>query len=311
MTSGIMVSRIRRSRQPVLLLLVGVMVGIVPELHAQESTMLDAGVRVASFEDAQRLASDGFGYLYVVDRGTGRLVRLSPDGGDPEYIGGSGSPLSDAAGVDPTNGLLIFVSNRSAGNIMRFSRDLLPRGVIGDTRFSDRRWRDVPVEQRHDVNMQPTDLAVSREGDVFVIDRQQRTVLKFDALYHVERRIGEFGSGRGNLSDPILLTLSLDGNQLYVVDADGYHVFVYDLNGSFLRRIVLPDDREIVSIRETRRGLVVLHADGASVLRDGEWNGWAVPGSIGPLTDALITDDALYLLTKRWLYRTVIPVPDD
>ncbi len=288
-----------------------VLLCITPALGLMAQDLVEplAYVRVASFEDAQRLAADAFGNLYVIDRGARRLVRISATGLVRKELGGSGSRLSDPAGIDPTNGLLIFVTDRSSGRIFRFNRELVPLGAIGEMRLastgvgSDRDTDD--RGSRGQSLLQPTEIVVGREGEVFVIDRAERDIVKFDANYDFERRIGEFGSGRGALSDPVAITIAADGRRLLVVDADEPGIVVFDLHGAFIRRISVPGDDEVLSIRDTPAGLMAVRPNGINVLVGADWHHQVVPDHV--LTDALFIGEDLLLLTRRTLFRTDLP----
>lgn len=278
---------------------------------AQDAWRPDLDGRMAVFKDARQIERDSFGNLYVVDRGARRLIRLSSDGLARVEIGGSGTDLPDPAAVEPTNGMLILAVDRSSGRILRYNRDLVPLGFIDVThRAQSYSQRDVQRDERvsrQDGNVQPVDLVAGREGELFILDEAARNVLKLDALYNIERRIGTFGSGRGSLADPISLALTSDGSQLLVADSAPQGVFVFDINGAFVRHIAVPAGSTIVSIRDTPQGLVIVRSDVIDVLYDGSWTRLHPPESIDELVDVLFLEEDVLLLTRRALYHRSMP----
>ncbi len=281
--------------------------GIAVDAHAQDHPPWPDGRLIAEFGNATRLSIDGFGKLYVIDEGAGQLVRLTGDGLIRERFGGAGSPVTEPAGVDPTNGLTIFVTDRSSGRIIRLSRDLIPIGTVEGRRASDisRIQTDNAHADRRPI--QPTDIAVGRDSDIFVIDREQRNVVQFNSRYQIERRVGAFGSGPGELTDPIALYLSIDGLHLLVLDAEARAVFVYDVNGTFLRRLDYPFEGYAVSIKDTSRGLALAYRSGIAISHEGGWSKWENPNPAEPIADIHIVGDKVYLLTRSRLYEYRIP----
>src|SRR5690606_17631435 len=85
-----------------------------------------AVTEIARFRDARTLAADPAGRLYVVDAAEAAVVVLTPEGAPLQTFGGPGTGdygLLEPSGIDPTNGLELFVADAGNARLQRFSID--------------------------------------------------------------------------------------------------------------------------------------------------------------------------------------------
>ncbi len=156
----------------------------------------------------------------VLRQYSGDLVLLKEIGGK----GWSDDRFDQPAGVWARNGIDIFVADYGNHRIQRFDRQL-----VFISSFSTRD-RDNPDERFG----YPTDVALSRLGDLFICDSENARIVKVSGLSKVERTFGGFGAGKGRLQRPNQLDIGPKDN-IYV--QDGTRIVVFDTFGNFIHAI--------------------------------------------------------------------------
>lgn len=245
------------------LLALALLVGCAPAGVTPEAADLPPGEAVTAtpigpaFRDARAIGTDASGAIYVADAGTDRVTILAADGSTITTLGGSGTgdyALLAPAGLDPTNGLVLFVADRDNGRIQRFSNEgrLLETIIVPADPLSVQAGR-----QEDDDRGRPIAVASAPAGELFVVEDGRGVVIRWDDRRALQRVIGGAEDGRGALRRPVALALAPDG-RLFVADAGAGAVIVYDAFGEFLRRIgegTIADLRAVASARgEAARG---------------------------------------------------------
>lgn len=215
-------------------------------------------------------------------------------------IGGPGwseDRFDHPAGVWARNGIDIFVADYGNHRIQRFDRQL-----VFISSFSTRE-RSNPDERFG----YPTDVALSRLGDLFICDSENTRILKVSGLSKVERIFGDFGAGRGRLHTPNQLDIG-PNDKIYV--QDGKRVVVFDTFGNFVHAIeglfehdplIYADDEGLVALADMRfyvfdrddKPLTAVPVDTARVVST-------------PRAFALSRDSA-YVLTREGIVKLVSP----
>ncbi|MDQ7041805.1 MAG: hypothetical protein Q9M35_12785 [Rhodothermus sp.] len=171
--------------------------------------------RVA-FIEAQALAADPTGRLYVADAGRHAVIRLTPDGRVEDILGGPGSGpgrFDTPVAVDAQTGLSFWVAEAGNQRLQRLS------------------WRGLPLET---VPL-PTGLvpaAVRQLGRwLFVLDAAAARLWRRgpDGRWQVSDALD-----RGALQQPVALTIG-PGSRLLIADAARRVVLAYDYRGTFER----------------------------------------------------------------------------
>jgi streptogramin lyase len=85
----------------------------------------------------------------------------------------------------------------------------------------------------------PVDVAVSDDGDSYVLDQGRNLVLWLDPAGNLKGEFGGFGWDEGELVDPASIALSPLG--VYVTDPSQEALLKYDRQGAFVRRISVTD----------------------------------------------------------------------
>ncbi|MDD2714857.1 MAG: NHL repeat-containing protein [Candidatus Wallbacteria bacterium] len=80
----------------------------------------------------------------------------------------------------------------------------------------------------------PEGIAVATE--IFIADRENHRIVKFDRFGNMLRFFGKYGNGRNEFDTPLDLALD-DQKNLYVVDSENHRLKKYDSNGYLLLKI--------------------------------------------------------------------------
>ncbi len=170
---------------------------------------------------------DLYGNVYVLDAEKATLTLLDRNLGTVAVIGQPGwdnGRFDRPAAVWARNGIDVFVADYGNHRIQRFDRQLAFVSSLST------RENDNPDERFG----YPTDVALSRLGDLFVCDGENQRVLRINRLSEVERVIGGFDAGEGKLERPTKIGLGPD-DDLFVLD--GERILVFDAFGNFLARL--------------------------------------------------------------------------
>jgi hypothetical protein len=202
-----------------------------------------------SFVGAADLDYDVAGNIYVVDESSNMLVKISPQGDSLHAVSGFGSgelQFDGPTAVYARRGNDIYVADYNNHRIQRFNRMLDYITTIYTRDDADERNRFG----------YPRDIAVTRQGDLLIVDGENRRVLKINSSGQVMRSFGDLNAGAGRLVDPSKIEVD-DEDNAYVLD--GRRVLEFDPFGSYVRDIPipLPEDMAIRTISIDRDTLMV------------------------------------------------------
>ena len=263
----------------------------------------------AVFADARALGVDPFGGLYVADAGRDVVYAMNAHGEILAVLGGPGSregAFDDPSGVDPTNGLTLYVADAGNRRIQIFSRSGAWLGAVPLARSGEEGAR--VTYRRQDAAASgyasgiPGGVATSPANELFVVDVDRGVVRKWDEDRRPAGVIGDARAGPGALLEPVDLALGADG-VLYVADRRAESLMVYDQYGTFARSIgsglvglsaVVATGERVYAALE--RSLVAYDAAGRFERRlETDMNTHIVDMAAGP-------DGALYVLGTQRLY---------
>jgi DNA-binding beta-propeller fold protein YncE len=168
---------------------------------------------------------DVYGNLFVIDSETG-LVTVFPSGTQSpvRQFGGQGwgnEQFDRPAGIWARNGLDIFVADYGNQRIQRYDRTL--------TFVSSLYTRDDPDPAKR--FGYPTDVALTRLGDLYVCDSENSRILKLKGTTQVDISFGGLDAGKGRLMKPTQIEIGAN-DKVYVLD--GGRVVIFDVFGNFL-----------------------------------------------------------------------------
>ena len=165
-------------------------------------TMLVEQKAVGSFQRATRLITNPQGWIYVLDSERNLVVLMKGDEEASSSVGGYGwsSTTFDQPTGLATDGLNLYVADRGNHRLVRFDRSLnfISSFVTRDTSLLAARFGS------------PLGVALSRLGDVFVLDGENLRVVKFAANMQYKRSFGDIDDQRSRLRQPIKILISPD-----------------------------------------------------------------------------------------------------
>lgn len=275
-------------------------------------TLLTTGQVLHRFVDAQAVAVDPQGRIYVADAGPNVVYRLSPLGEEQAALGGTGTEagqFDEPKAIDPTNGLVVFVADAGNGRIQQFSRNDLflsalpvPRITPGAGGAQRASFRAAEVEVAAGEEGRPIDVAVSDAGDRYVLEAETGQVLRWDFNGRLVASFGQTFRADPPLAGPVALALL--GETVFVADQATAVLHRFDGFGTYLGTWKLPDLSPVQDLWAERAGLMVLQEDRIIWLNpEGDLTQRWLLDFGEPIRGLAASDTALYLLTMTRLYR--------
>jgi sugar lactone lactonase YvrE len=182
------------------------------------------------FAGAADLDYDIEGNIYVLDRTGNTLVKYSPRGDSLRAVSGLGTgslQFDTPVALSAQRGNDIFVADYNNHRVQRFDRTLDYVTTI--------QTRDDPDERRR--FGYPRDVAVTRQGDILIVDGENRRIIKFNAVGQVQGIFGDVNAGAGRLVEPSKIAVDSRDNA-YVLDRE--RLVMFDPFGSYVRDLDLP-----------------------------------------------------------------------
>ncbi len=119
----------------------------------------------------------------------------------------------------------LWVTDCGRSVVLKYSTDGALLMVLGTA--------DEPGEDEKHFN-QPTDIAVNRDGEIFVTDGYVNSrIVKFSADGEFLKAWGKRGKGKGEFNTPHAITLDNNGT-IYVSDRANYRIQIFDNDGNTL-----------------------------------------------------------------------------
>jgi len=226
----------RRGKSTALMLILAGMVSLPAEGAAQSPYVLE--YTFGSFISARSLAA-GQEEILVVDADANTLGRYAPDGTTVSRIGGRGwgrlefdQPTDVCAGFP----LDVFVADHGNRRIQRFDRTM---NFVESLTEND-------IDPGTSGSFFPRACALSRQGELFVLEADGKRILKFTSRMVFDREFGSFDAGRGALRLPVDITCTGDDAVLVL---DGQRVVQYDVFGNYVGEspVTAPDSALAIS----------------------------------------------------------------
>jgi len=194
---------------------------------------------------------DVYGNVYLLDRAQDMVRLYDKDLNLLREAGGQGwegERFDRASGFWARNGIDVYVADYGNHRIVRFDRSLNFVSSLST------RENENPQESFG----YPTDVAVSRLGELYICDSENSRILKIDRQNNVAGSFGGFGAGKGRLMAPSQIEVSPQ-DVIYVVD--GTRIVMFDLFGNFTGLLadgLLHDPRALWSDQD---GLLVVDGE--------------------------------------------------
>jgi hypothetical protein len=189
-------------------------------------TLLVEQKSLGSFQRATRLVTTPQGWIYVLDSDQNAIVPIKGEEEPSPSVGGLGwsSTTFDQPTGLATDGLNVYVADRGNHRVMRFDRSLnyVSSFVTRDSSLIEARFGS------------PLGVALSRLGDLFILDGENLRVAKFSATMQYERSFGDIHDRRARLRQPVKILIS-PADHVFVLEPD--RLVEFDYFGQFLRVI--------------------------------------------------------------------------
>lgn len=267
-------------------------IGVSPDTSITEVQAL------GSFQQASRLITNPQGWMYVTDAGRNLVVRLKGDESVNISVGGYGwtSTTFDKPTGLATDGLNLYVSDNGNHRLQRFDSNLnfISSFATRDTSFADARFG------------YPLGVALSRLGDLFVLDGDNLRVVKFSGNVRYERSFGDIDDQRSRLRRPEKILID-PNDHVFVLEPD--RLLEFDYFGHYLRTIGEHSFSEACGFCFVRGGIIVAtHAELCWFSDRGELTRTIRPSDLqtkiepGPFEDVAGAGDRLLILTSTRLH---------
>jgi len=195
------------------------------------------------------LAESRDGSIYVVDRGTNRIIKFNSDFEPESQFGGFGQnteTFNRPSFVTVDNDLNIYVTDENNRRVARIDARL---NFVDEISFKD---DEDPFKFGY-----PSGVGVTSYGEVWVADREKNKLCLFNNIGKFDRFLGEFGSTEGQLQSPEKIVTTED-NRFYVCDAGHNRIVVYDQFGNFVQKLVLSEIDYLIAAAVEKNDIWVL-----------------------------------------------------
>ena len=187
------------------------------------------GIEEGEFQNLTGISVDINGCIYTADTDNHRIQKFDQRGNFLEYRGGlgwSGENFDKPVDIYAKSVLDIFVADRNANRIVRFDKDL---NYISSLGLDD-------ITNNDFIFGYPSGIAVSKRGDIFIIDGENKRIIKINSFGNPEISFGGFENLSFSLEEPFQLAVSSD-NRIFVSDISSGKVIVFDYFGNFVFEI--------------------------------------------------------------------------
>jgi hypothetical protein len=192
---------------------------------------------IGKFNNASSVHINPAGFLFITDSGNDDIYKMDTLGQVLKSTGGHG--WAEATFDNPVNiyatPLNIYVSDKNNHRIQRFDKDLNPVSSLY-TRDND------------DPNSRfgyPLSCVISAQGDMFILDSENKRILKFDLFGNFIQNFGGYDYGKYALSNPVGMAGDRNNN-LYVID--GNTILIYDQFGNGIGELKGTEDFSAINI---------------------------------------------------------------
>jgi sugar lactone lactonase YvrE len=254
-------------------------------------TFLETG-QFGNFTNAAAFSVSPSKHFYISDSETNEITKIDSLGIITKSIGGYGwdnNSFDNPIDIY-TNVLTVYVADKNNNRIQLFDRDLNSLSS-----FSTKNSNDDKYSFRY-----PTSIAVSSQGDLYVLDSDNKRVLKFNLRGEYLNSIGGIDAGQFQLSNPLKLCLDPYSN-LIVLQPESLSVF--DQFGNGLFKIDLPF--EATNVNSFLGSIVLVNKDSAMILKVVDRSQYEL--MMNPMklnlddeaVDGLLFNSKLYVLAKH------------
>lgn len=190
--------------------------------------------RVSGFQNAVSIATDGKGYIYVLDNFSNELIKYTSSLKEVKRIGRKGwsaGEFDSPTSIDCSTGLDIYVCDGKNYRIQRFDLNLsYVTSLTTNSEIIDPRFKfDTPLA------------STILSSNMYVLDGENKRIIVYKTQnYTPFASFGGFQSAEPPFVQPVKI-LSDNNMKLYVYDAGRSTVYVYDNFGTYVKQIPYPN----------------------------------------------------------------------
>ena len=250
---------------------------------------------IGKFNDASSFYITSGGIIYVTDAGTDEIYKLDTLGNVLKSTGGYG--WDDGQFDNPAdvfaNPLSVYACDKNNHRVERFDKDLNFVSSLY-TRNSD------TTEERFGY---PLSCALSQQGDMYILDSENKRIVKFDLFGNFVQNFGGFDAGSYSLNNPLQLAVA-NNNNIFVVDKNS--IIVFDQYGNGIAKI--KTNENFKSIRIIFNNLTLTTDDSVfyANLNSPDFSlskiNLLMNDKLTDIKSSLIFNKTLYVLTKNEIY---------
>src|SRR5437870_2695439 len=188
------------------------------------------GAGKGEFDSPTGIAVDPSGNILVADTNNGRIEKFSSTGAFLSIIGTKGSghgQLGEPNGIAVDRAGNIYVAE--VGSNHRVQK-LAPDGTF----IAEWKGPDLGFYG-------PRRIAIGPDDSIYVVDQGRTRIVKFSPDGRVLAVWGSKGSGDGQFNDPTSVAVDSTSGKVYVADPINKRIQVFDQNGKFLTKWVIPE----------------------------------------------------------------------
>ena len=279
---------IKRRKEFLMPLLFLLFLLLIPATATPQSTMhFQYEKTISEFSNANEFVISPMGDIYVVDEGVDQIVLLDTLGEvkrSSSGYGWEGAQLDNPLDVQASS-LSVFVCDYGNNAIKEFDRGVNLLSVLRTNDGSSHFER-------------PISCAVSSFGELYVLDSENKRVVKYDHQRNFSVAFAGFDFGEFALKDP-LKVITTDGQTVFVLDRN--RLLIFDSFGNGRSIIPLPDG--IRNIRSSGGKIIFISKDeilaGTQMdtgLQVNKVKVAGLPENIGEIESAAFYGGALYIL---------------
>jgi DNA-binding beta-propeller fold protein YncE len=195
------------------------------------SNMFDSGRGSdrGQFDGPTGIAVDAGGNILIADTNNGRIEKFSPTGTFLDAIGIKGTGYGQ---LGTPNGIAID----RTGNIYAAdaSRHVVEKLAPDGTTIAEWKGPDAGFYG-------PRRIAIGPDNSVYVVDQGRTRIVKFSPDGSVLAVWGSKGNGDGQFNDHTSIAVDPRTNRVYVADPINRRIQVFDSNGKFLTKWIVPE----------------------------------------------------------------------
>jgi hypothetical protein len=255
---------------------------------AQEALLVDS---IGNFTNAAAFSYTVNGMLYVIDARSSEVIKIDTLGNQLKTAGGFGwkSGVFDLPCDIFATPLNIYVADKNNHRIQQFDKDL---NYISE--LNGKNNATLKEEFKY-----PIACANLPSGDLFILDSENKRVIKYDALHNYNTAFGDFNWGRYSLNTPQKIRL-YDEDEVAVLD--GQNLVLFDFYGNGLNIIALPDS--IIDFTFKNKILFITTPGGvySRVSPESPFKRIQMPLLPEAIISLEVNNSTLYLLTSSKIY---------